>query len=119
MPDFSYGQVQQTSQVQRQVLSQKQIQSLKLLAMSGEDLNAEIRKAVNENPALEIVRDNAAADTPRASFPYDNTRTSYASAAGNEAAQKFQDAYENAADTQETLQEHLLFQLNVMKLSPF
>ncbi|MFC2386844.1 hypothetical protein, partial [Treponema socranskii] len=43
MPDFSYGQVQQTSQVQRQVLSQKQIQSLKLLAMSGEDLNAEIR----------------------------------------------------------------------------
>ena len=121
MPDFSYGQVQQTSQVQRQVLSQKQIQSLKLLAMSGEDLNAEIRKAVNENPALEIVRDTAAAasaDAPRASLPYDNTRTSYASQAGNEAAQKFQDAYENAADTRETLQAHLLFQLNVMKLSP-
>ncbi|MFC2282136.1 MAG: hypothetical protein ACFNLN_11250, partial [Treponema socranskii subsp. buccale] len=121
MPDFSYGQVQQTSQVQRQVLSQKQIQSLKLLAMSGEDLNAEIRKAVNENPALEIVRDTAAAasaDASRASLPYDNTRTSYASQAGNEAAQKFQDAYENAADTRETLQAHLLFQLNVMKLSP-
>lgn len=121
MPDFSYGQVQQTSQVQRQVLSQKQIQSLKLLAMSGEDLNAEIRKAVNENPALEIARDTAAAasaDASRASLPYDNTRTSYTSAAGNEAAQKFQDAYENAADTRETLQEHLLFQLNVMKLSP-
>ena len=96
MPDFSYGQVQQTSQVQRQVLSQKQIQSLKLLAMSGEDLNAEIRKAVNENPALEIVRDTAAAasaDAPRAFLPYDNTRTSYASQAGNEAAQKLQDAY--------------------------
>ena len=119
MPDLSYGQVQQTSQVQRQVLSQKQIQSLKLLAMSGEDLNAEIRKAVNENPALEIVRnDGANSDVPRTSLPYDNTRTSYASAAGAEAAQKFQDAYENAADTRETLQEHLLFQLNVMKLSP-
>ena len=110
MPDLSYGQVQQTSQVQRQVLSQKQIQSLKLLAMSGEDLNAEIRKAVNENPALEIARDDAAAAAiQRSSFPYENTRTSYASAAGNEAAQKFQDAYENAADTRETLQEHLLF----------
>ena len=119
MPEFSYGQVQQAAQVQRQILSQKQIQSLALLAMSSQDLHAEIRKAVAENPVLEIVNESVrTATTPRMAQPYDNTRTSYATAAGNEASQKFQEAYENAADTRETLQEHLLFQLNVMKLSP-
>ncbi|MBQ9495904.1 MAG: RNA polymerase factor sigma-54 [Treponema sp.] len=119
MPEFSYGQVQQAAQVQRQILSQKQIQSLALLAMSNQDLHAEIRKVVAENPVLEVVNESVrTATTSRVSQPYDGTRTSYATAAGNEASQKFQEAYENAADTRETLQEHLLFQLNMMKLLP-
>jgi len=120
MPDFSYAQVQRTSQVQRQTMSQRQIQALNLLAMNSQDLSAEIYKAVDTNPALEVVNDPLTADgaphVPK-SLPGDNTRVGTATSAGIEKAEKYQEAYENAADTRETLQEHLLFQLNVMKLS--
>lgn len=121
MPDYSYGQIQQASQVQRQILSQKQIQALNLLAMNSQDLSEEIYKAVDKNPALEVVNDPLAAENAArapSSLPGDNTRLGNATAAGIEKAEKYQEAYENAADTRETLQEHLLFQFNVMKLSP-
>jgi RNA polymerase sigma-54 factor len=120
MPEYGYGQVQQASQVQKQILSQRQIQALNLLAMSSQDLSAEIYKAVGENPVLELVNDSpSAGGTVRSSssYPADNTRIGTATASGIEKAEKYQEAYENAADTRETLQEHLLFQLNVMKLS--
>ncbi|MCK9171281.1 MAG: RNA polymerase factor sigma-54 [Treponema sp.] len=120
MPDFSYGQVQRVSQVQKQILSQKQIQALNLLAMNSQDLSAEIYKAVDANPALEVVNDSSVPDVPArvsSSLPGDNTRIGSVTASGIEKAEKYQEAYENAADTRETLQDHLLFQLNVMKLS--
>jgi RNA polymerase sigma-54 factor len=121
MPGYGLGQIQQASQVQRQILSQRQIQALGLLAMNSQDLSAEIYKAVDANPALEIVRDPNITETGSRTHTggsADNTRIGTSSAAGEEKAQQFQEAYENAADTRETLSEHLLFQLNVMKLSP-
>lgn len=121
MPEYGYGQIQQASQVQKQILSQRQIQALNLLAMSSQDLSAEIYKAVGENPVLELVNDSPSAEgnvRSSSTYPGDNTRIGTASASGIEKAEKYQEAYENAADTRETLQEHLLFQLNVMKLSP-
>jgi RNA polymerase sigma-54 factor len=120
MPDFSYGQVQRASQVQKQILSQKQIQALNLLSMNSQDLSAEIYKAVDANPALEMVNDSSEPDGKArvsSSLPGDNTRLGTVTASGIEQAEKYQEAYENAADTRETLQDHLLFQLNVMKLS--
>ena len=39
---------------QQQILSQKQIQSLKILSMSAEDLEKEMYRAAEENPALII-----------------------------------------------------------------
>jgi RNA polymerase sigma-54 factor len=120
MPDYQYGQVQQASQVQRQILSQRQIQALTLLAMNSQDLSAEIYKAVDKNPALEVVNDPLTSDGTHhlsSSLPGDNTHLGNVTASGAEKAERYQEAYENAADTRETLQEHLLFQLNVMKLS--
>jgi RNA polymerase sigma-54 factor len=120
MPDYSYGQIQRAAQVQKQILSQKQIQALNLLAMNSQDLSAEIYKTVDMNPVLEIVNDSSAVESTRrvsSSLPGDNTRLGSVTASGIEKAEKYQEAYENAADTRETLQDHLLFQLNVMKLS--
>ena len=50
-------QAQQQVQKQVQKLSQVQIQALKFLAMNSRDLRDEIYKAIEENPALEIVFD--------------------------------------------------------------
>ena len=45
---FSFEQVQRASQIQTQRLNQQQIQSLKILAMSSQDLAKEIYSAVEK-----------------------------------------------------------------------
>ena len=55
---MGFSQQQKTTQIQAQRMSQKQIQSLKLLSMDAEDLRQEILSQVEKNPALEIVSDN-------------------------------------------------------------
>ncbi len=101
MSNGSLGQQQTQSQKQLQKLSQVQIQALKYLAMNSRDLREEIFKAVSENPALEITG------------KYSKTTSS----AGSEAADANQRALEAQADRKETLQQHLMAQLDLMKIS--
>ena len=87
------------TQNQRQRLSHRQIQALQFLAMNTSDLRDAIYKEVSENPALEIVRDNRnSGDVPKSS--------SFS-----------QEMLENSEDKNESLQQHLLHQLNSMNLS--
>lgn len=98
---------QRQIQSQIQIMSQKQIQALKLLAMNSKDLTEEIYKAAEENPALVIIKDKT---------NWDGTKVSSATASGEEASENFQAALEAKADERESLQEHLLSQLNAMRL---
>ncbi|MCR4578765.1 MAG: hypothetical protein K5681_00305 [Treponema sp.] len=95
-------QINQTSvqsQLQHQRISHRQIQALQFLSMNTMDLRDEIYKEVSANPALEIVKDNRnAGDLPSASSVN-------------------QQLLENTEEKNESLQHHLLHQLNSMKLS--
>lgn len=84
------------SDLQLQKLSQQQIQTLYFLAMSSKDLREEILKAVDENPVLEIV--------------YDPLEEAYKKSK-NEAF------FDQEKDNTETLQQHLINQINLEKLS--
>ena len=97
---------QNQKQVQKQIqrLSQVQITALNYLAMGNEDLREEIYRAAGENPAIEIVRE---ADNNRYSSHYANSQ----------ASDSYQQILENQEDYGETLQAHLLHQLNSMKIS--
>ena len=103
-------QSQQQTQKQIQKLSQVQIQALKYLAMNSRDLRDEILKAAEENPAIEIVHDPFKASQEKYS-----SRTSSAGGLASDANQQALDALENRG---ETLQQHLMEQLNLTKLSP-
>lgn len=99
---------QEQKQVQR--LSQVQIRALNYLAMGNENLRNEIYRAVSDNPALEIVKE--------ANWSTFQTRESYTSKyTSSEATDKYQQMLENQEDYGETLQAHLLHQLNAMKIS--
>lgn len=101
------GQTQTASQKQIQRMSQKQIQAVRFLTLSTRDLREEIYKAVEENPALEIVE-----DVSDASLGVSGERPTSSGMTSDE----YQRALENLEDNTETLQEHLLFQLNSMKI---
>lgn len=88
------SQKQTASQKQIQKLSQTQIQAVNFLAMSSRDLSREIYRIVDENPALEIVRSPSTVDSDT-----------------------YNKMLENSEDDRETLQEHLLSQINAMALS--
>ena len=99
--------------VQRQIqkLSQVQITTLNYLAMGNEALRNEIYKAVSENPALEIVSESSR----RGNFTGgENYSTSFRN---SETSDQYQQIIENQQDYGETLQAHLLHQLNAMKIS--
>ena len=97
MAGLEFQQKQIQSQIQ--IMSQKQIQALKLLAMNSKDLTEEIYKAAEENPALVITKDKS---------NWDGTKISSATASGEVASENFQAALEAKADERESLQEHLL-----------
>ena len=103
------SQRQAQSQKQIQKMSQVQIQAMNYLAMTSRDLRQEIFKAVEENPALEIVADPK--KTLREEY---STRTS---SAGTLASDSNQLALEAQADRGESLQQHLMAQLDLMKIS--
>lgn len=104
------------NQFQKQVqrLSQVQITALNYLAMGNEALRDEIYRAVGENPALEIVREPAAdfSQTYR-----DNGSGDFSKSGSNIDSDTYQRMLENQEDYGETLQAHLLHQLNAMKIS--
>ena len=109
--DASLRLEQKLVQKQIQKLSQVQITSLNYLAMGNETLRNEIYKAVSENPALEIVSE----PSRRENFTgWENYSTSFGNSASSD---QFQQILENQQDYDETLQAHLLHQLNAMKIS--
>ncbi|MCR4954401.1 MAG: hypothetical protein K6A43_10040 [Treponema sp.] len=128
-------QSQKQSQLQTQILSQQQIQALKFLAMPSRDLREEILSFANENPALEIVHDplstnissdfsssiNSANKNGNSSMFKDRIHEDYSSTSSSAAYQKSQDAQaalEATQDRTQTLQQHLMNQLNLTKLPP-
>lgn len=107
------GQQQRQHQSQTQWQLLHQIEGISLLSMPLSELQAAVRKAVEENPALEF----APAAKNEADYGL-NIRTADVTSRGEEEAKRHQEAYENTAEEKETLQEHLLFQLSVMHLTP-
>ena len=102
MATFSQGQIQKQKQSQKQRLSQLQLQGISFLAMDSLDLRQEILNAVNENPALKIKTDMYAMSKRRGT---------------SSDGEKLQRALENTEDYAESLQAHLLHQLNSIALS--
>ena len=104
------------SQVQKQIqkLSQIQIMALNYLTMENSTLRDEIYREVNNNPALEIVREPKASFRRETSFDNVHDRSSYGR---SETSDNFQQLLENQESYGETLQDHLLHQLNSMNLS--
>lgn len=113
-------QVQKTSQIQTQRLSQYQIQVMNMIGMSSQDLRSEILREVEENPALELVSDSFSEGTSvlrKKNEILSNVRQGTATAAGVQASQDFQAMMESAPAPEQTLQEHLIQQLNVSDVS--
>lgn len=113
--DYKLAQNQQQTQRQVQRMSQRQIQAVNYLSMSAKDLREEILKAVSENPAIELVNDPI-------SSSYDNDFAQSAqSQSVRNGSSSDSDAYlkalENNEDRPKTLQEHLIEQLNLTRLS--
>ena len=109
MSDFYFSQNQRQTQKQVQKLSQNLVYGLKILQMSTNDLRKEIYKTVNLNPALEIVNDPA------------NQKKNQSEEWEGQSQYKKQDyqaILEASEDKRESLQEHLMHQLNATKLSP-
>ena len=129
MPDFPQMAMQQRvsqtmAQAQVQKMSQTQIMSLNLLAMSSADLRNEIYSYAAKNPALEIKTDSleTGVTSSRAEISNnarfsDNTHYGTANASGAAASDNFQAALESNADEREPLSDHLLHQLNAMHIS--
>ena len=118
--EFSQNQTQKQSQKQIQKLSQVQIQALNILAMNTFELKQEIAKALSENPALEISRKSKSQDDEKFGDYSDYGKIeSYGNYGNFSDADKFQQVMEAQADNSETLQSHLMHQLNSMNLSPF
>lgn len=101
--------LQQGSQKQLQKISQRQIQAINMLSMGIDDLREEIYKAASENPALEIVKD------PLASSPQDLKKKLEDVKGLNSSS--FKPLLENQAEESETLQQHLMKQLRLCKIS--
>lgn len=111
-------QAQKQAVSQRQVFSQTQIQALRFLSIGAGELKTEIEKEADENPALEIVAEKKIKKPKRNFFlPFDDTKERFTNAQSEEKANQFQRAFENAIDTNETLQEHLLSELRLQKFS--
>lgn len=106
----SGAQIQSQSQQQKQIqkLSQNQIQAITFLAMDSLDLRDEINKAVSENPALKIVNHGKKTGDEKII-----SRGNYSS----ERADSFQQTMEATETYGESLQEHLLHQINAMNIS--
>lgn len=124
-PSFSLqqrtSQKQTQKQVQSQRLSQKQLLSIKFLALSSLDLRREIYDTVAKNPALIITKDfsqDGIKDARVSKGVESNFRLSSVSQRGKEASDNFQTALESYPDERETLSEHLLHQFLSVKHSP-
>ncbi|WP_027728085.1 RNA polymerase sigma-54 factor [Treponema sp. C6A8] len=107
MEDFAIKNTQTQSQKQVMRLSQNLVYGLKILQMPTKELRSEIYRVANENPALEIVRD-----------PQAKKQGSEWEGEAQFKSQDYQALLENREDSRESLQQHLMHQLNSMRLSP-
>ena len=95
---------QKMVQKQIQRLSQVQITALNYLTLENTDLRDVIYREINNNPALEVVRE------PVSKMGGGNYIDHSFSSFGNSAdSDKFQQLLENQENYGETLQEHLLY----------
>ncbi len=120
MPFLGMEQQQRLSQVQSQVMSQQQIMTLKLLAMGSQDLRDEIYSQLEDNPALVLVKDpfsDGVSSVRKRTHETSQVHTSRVSAAGQLEADTYQQMLESSPDNRETLQEHLMHQLNMVNIS--
>lgn len=98
---------QRQKQKQSQKISQRQIQAISMISMDSRDLRDEIFKEASENPAIEIVSDPLAEDFSSEKI---QNSSSYSS-------DKLQATIEAQEDNEETLQQHLMNQIQLSKLS--
>lgn len=112
--DFLQHQVQ--SQIQ--TMSQQQIQALGMLSLGTDDMRDAIYKEVEHNPALIIAKDMSGTRLLRKTKgPADRTKTVRSTGAAAElASDAYQSILENQEDTRESLQDHLLSQLNMLRI---
>ncbi len=98
-----------TQKMQQQLkLSPQMIQSIELLRLPVEELCDKIYQEAEKNPAIEIVKD--------ADLSVLSVSTKGASRFDSD-SDNFQAFLENTAGPQETLQEHLLFQLSLLEIT--
>jgi len=111
---------------QRQKLSPQMIQSIKLMAMSLQELKEQIQEEIEANPALELVSDASTlsleslpegeSKESEEAAPFENSSDSgFASRSGSDDDSKRM-FIEGAIARAETLQEHLLQQLRVQRI---
>ncbi len=92
-------------QKQTQFMGQHQLRALRLLALDSQSLTEEIQKAVEENPALVIVREGQRdPNTNATSYNKERAKTDGSL------------ALEAKADERESLQDHLLSQLALSQM---
>ena len=117
------GMVQRSAQKMQQKmrLSQRQIQSLKILSLSAEDLRAEIYRFAERNPALEVdeKKDELTDKIIGRKNDFDgfSDYERYSRTSSDEESDRFQAALESNADTRMPLDEHLERQINSMRLT--
>lgn len=119
---MSYSQAQELKQTQRQVqkLSQTQITALNYLKMDNESLREEIYRAAGNNPAIEIIKEETEPFQNKAfnrKVDYSTGENYSYNYGASEESDQFQRLLENQENYGESLQSHLLHQLNSMNLS--
>jgi len=128
LPVHGQGMTTQQSLAQRQVITQKLIQSIKLMAMPLTELREAIQEEIDKNPALEVVREAGEVDAPeptettireeRIADPFSNSSDPGYQPLPRGDADSKQRFLETAVSREESLHEHLLDQLRLMEVSP-
>ena len=116
----------QASLVQKQQLGVKMTpqmyQSIKLMEMPLVDLREKIGEELERNPALEVVEDNSTVSLDEAEAPGEEVEYfeassdsgySYSGGGGDAASEQHHRFIEGALSRPETLQQHLLWQLQL------
>lgn len=127
MPVHGQGMTTQQSLAQRQVITQKLIQSIKLMAMPLIELREKIQEEIDKNPALEVVREADEVDVPaptetlireeRLTDPFANSSDPGYQPLPRGDADSKQRFLETAVSREESLHDHLLEQLRLMEVS--
>ncbi|MDF1569065.1 MAG: RNA polymerase factor sigma-54 [Spirochaetaceae bacterium] len=115
------------SLAQKQVITQKLIQSIKLMAMPLTELRETIQLEVEKNPALEVVREAGEVDAPSLdenrtredrvteTDPFDNSSDPGYQPAPKGDPDSKQRFLEGAVSREKSLHDHLIDQLRLMK----